>query len=229
MNHRKLTQRNLEILLFLISISLFAVTGMAQEPDRANPAIDSETVQFEEQAKDQDRQRSAQRFSSLWTRTIKGEETRSPQPGSDRSNFAVFGDIGVSVPHGDFNIFFDPGFSVNTGLEYMFTSQFSVEGNLGYHQFQRFFGGHTSLYQVSGNGKFYLVDESSNLRPFVNGGVGLYVTDAATTHFGGNIGGGVLYEVTPHFGFEGRYNFHAVSAGFGLRFSTAQGGVRWRF
>ena len=137
MNHGKLTKRNLEILLFLIFIPFLAITGRAQEPERANPAIDSETVQFEEQAKDQDRQRSAQRFSSRWSRTIKGEKTSSAQPGSARSNFAVFGDIGVSVPHGDFNIFFDPGFSVNTGLEYMITSQFSVEGSLGYHQFRR--------------------------------------------------------------------------------------------
>jgi opacity protein-like surface antigen len=236
MNRHKLTQRNLEIdtrakiqiLLFVIFIPLLAITGRAQEP--------------EEQAKDEDRRQSAQRFAvagignhsgSLWTRTIKSEEPSSgdasPQPGSDRSNFAVFANAGVAVPHGDFSIFFDPGFSLNTGLEYMITSQFSVEGTLGYHQFGRFFGGHTSLYQVSGNGKFYLVDESSKLRPFINGGVGLYVTDSATTHFGGNIGGGVLYELTPRFGLQGAYNFHAVSAGFGLRFSTVQGGVRWRF
>lgn len=249
MNHRKLTRRNLEIerraniqiFLFVLFIPLFAITGLAQESERVK-AIDSETVRSEEQAKDQDRRRSAQRLAvagmgnhsgSLWTRTMKSEETSSSdasaQPASDRSNFAVFANAGVSVPHGDFSIFFDPGFTLNTGLEYMITSQFSVEGTLGYHGFRRFFGGHTSLYQVSGNGKFYLVDESSRLRPFVNGGVGLYVTDSATTHFGGNIGGGVLYELTPRFGIQGAYNFHAVSAGFGLRFSTAQGGVRWRF
>jgi len=153
----------------------------------------------------------------------------SPQPSSDRSKFAVFGDAGVTVPHGDFNTFVDPSFSLNTGVEYMITEQFSVEGTLGYHRFSTFFGDHANLYQVSGNGKFYLVDESSKVRPFVNGGVGLYVTDSATTHFGGNVGGGVLYEATPRFGILGAYNFHAFSAGSGLRFSTVQGGVRWRF
>ena len=153
----------------------------------------------------------------------------SPQTASDRSKFAVFGNVGVTVPHGDLNTFVDPSFSVNTGLEYMITSQFSVEGTLGYHRFSTFFGDHANLYQVSGNGKFYLVDESSKLRPFVNGGVGVYVTDAAQAHFGGNVGAGVLYEVTPRFGIQGVYNFHVFSSGGNTKFSTVQGGVRWRF
>jgi hypothetical protein len=159
------------------------------------------------------------------------ETTSSPasQPASSGSKFAVFGDVGVNVPHGDLNIFFDPGISVNAGVEYMITSQFSAVGTLGYNGFSRFFGGHTSLYQVSGNGKFYLVDESSKVRPFVNGGVGAYVTDSGTVNFGGNVGGGVLYEATPHFGVQGSYNFHLFSAGSNFKYSTVQGGVRFRF
>ncbi|HJY30456.1 MAG TPA: outer membrane beta-barrel protein [Pyrinomonadaceae bacterium] len=153
----------------------------------------------------------------------------SPQSASDRSKFAVFGNVGVTVPHGDLNIFVDPSFSLNTGLEYMITPQFSAEGTLGYHRFSTFFGDNANLYQVSGNAKFYLVDESSKVRPFVNGGVGVYVTDAATTHFGGNVGGGVLYEATPHFGITAAYNFHVFSAGGNTKYSTLQGGVRWRF
>src|ERR1044072_1303612 len=91
----------------------------------------------------------------------------SPQTASDRSKFAVFGNVGVTIPHGDLNIFVDPSFSLNTGLEYMITPQFSAEGTLGYHRFSTssFFNDHANLYQVSGNGKFYLVDESSKLRP----------------------------------------------------------------
>src|ERR1043166_3625917 len=130
----------------------------------------------------------------------------SPQRSSHSGKFAVFGDIGVAVPHGDFSAFTDPGLSVDAGLEYMITPQ------------------------VSGNAKFYLVDESSRVRPFVNGGVGDYVTDSGTSHFGGNLGGGVLFEVTPRFGVQGKYNFNIFRTGGGnLRFSTVQGGVRWRF
>lgn len=154
---------------------------------------------------------------------------KSSQPDPDGSKFAVFGTAGVAVPHGDLSIFLDPGFSVNTGLEYMITKQFSAEGTFGYHRFSTLFGGHSNLYQLSANGKYYFVDDSTKLRPFVNGGVGGYVTDSATVHFGGNVGGGVLYEVTPKFGVLGSYNYHIVQIGDSVHFSTVQGGVRFRF
>jgi hypothetical protein len=275
MNHHKLTQRNLEIdlrsskfhILLLVSfILLLAVPGFAQVTGRLKEQTESfsETLQSEEQAKDQDRRRPTlrfgkpSRFDSLWTRFIEGEEKpvevsvptdatkylftkqmrpevtgsgsrgSSFQPASDLSRFAVFGTAGVAFAHGDFSTFADPGFSINTGLEYMITDQFSAEATLGYNRFPTFFSSHLNLYQLSGNAKFYLVDESSNVRPFVNGGLGAYVAEV-TAHFGGNIGGGILYQVTPHFGIQGSYNFHAFSAGSVVRYSTAQGGVRWRF
>jgi opacity protein-like surface antigen len=198
------------------------------------PAINFDRLWSDEQVKDKDRRNQKHSKNSLFTRTApleatngNGESTSQPDP--DLSNFAVFGEAGVAVPHGDFNDFLDPGFSLNVGLEYMITSQFSAEGMFGYQRFSNFFG-NTNLYQLSGNGKFYFVDHSSKLRPFVNGGVGDYVTDSGTSHFGGNIGGGVLYEVTPRFGIQGSYNFHAFNVGGdGFRFSTVQGGVRFRF
>lgn len=150
-------------------------------------------------------------------------------PDPDLSKFAVSVSAGATVPHGDINTFLDPGFSLNAGLEYMFTKQFSAEGTFGYHRFSTFFGDNTNLYQLSGNGKFYLVDDSTKLRPFVNGGVGAYVDDGATVHFGGNVGGGVLYEVTPRFGVQGSYNFHTVNVFSNVKFSTLQGGIRFRF
>ena len=209
MNQHKLTQTDLETnttratirILLLVVVTLFlAVPVMAQAPDAAP------------------------------SETTSGSSSGPPsQPGSTASKFAVFVDSGVAVPHGDFNIFFDPGFTVNAGLEYLITSQFSAVGTLGYNRFPTFFSGHADLYQVSANGKFYLVDESSKARPFVNGGVGAYVTDSGTAHFGGNVGGGILYEVTPHFGVQGSYNFHVFSTGSTLKYSTVQGGMRFRF
>ena len=207
MNQHKLTHRDLEtrrstiqFLLLVIFTLVLAVPALAQAP---NPAP-AET-------------------------TTGSAGSPASQPASSGSRFAVFGDVGVNVPHGDLNIFFDPGVSVNAGVEYMITSQFSAVGTLGYNRFSTFFGGHASLYQVSGNGKFYLVDESSKVRPFVNGGVGAYVTDSGTVHFGGNVGGGVLFEVTPKVGVQGSYNFHIFSAGSNFKYSTVQGGVRFRF
>lgn len=228
-------------------------TLIEQTPRKTVPVIDLVRLMSDEQDKDQAPKSFAFNFAdreakrveephaalselfapsrvknSLFTRAP--EENSSPQADPDLSNFAFWISAGVAIPHGDLNFFLDPGFSVNAGLEYMITSQFSAEGTFGYHRFSTdFFGESAQLYQISGNGKFYFVDDSSTVRPFVNGGVGAYVTDSATTHFGGNIGVGILYEATPHFGILGSYNFHAFTAGDGFRFSTVQGGVRFRF
>jgi opacity protein-like surface antigen len=146
------------------------------------------------------------------------------------AKLAVFVDAGVGVPHGDISTFLDPGFSLNAGLEYTITPQFSAEGIFGYHRFSTIFSGNTNLYQLSGNGKLYLVDESTRLRPFIDGGAGAYVTDSGTAHFGVNVGGGVLYEATRKVGVKGSYKFHDVfTSGVNTRFSTAQLGVRFRF
>lgn len=149
---------------------------------------------------------------------------------SDRSNFAVFGDVGAALPHGSFGNAFNTGFSVNTGLEYMFNSNFSAVGTFGYNRFPFVISSiHTDIYQVSANAKGYLTTPPNKLRPFVNGGVGAYVFSSATVRFGGNIGGGLLYEITPKWGVQGSYNYHIINTSGTVRYSTLQGGVRFRF
>jgi opacity protein-like surface antigen len=86
-----------------------------------------------------------------------------------------------------------------------------------------------NVHQISFNGKVY--GNSSPVRPFFNFGGGAYnFGSGAATHGGLNAGGGVQYDVTPTFAVEGAYNFHNVfTSGSSTRFSTLQGGVRFRF
>jgi hypothetical protein len=162
--------------------------------------------------------------------TYGGGDTRTD--GNNHSSddkWAVFFDGGANFPHGTAANVFDPGFSFNAGLEYMFTPQFSAEGIFGYHRLGAP-GGALHLFQFSGNVKTYLTAPPYKLRPFLNGGVGAYTSSSGTTRFGGNVGGGLLYEVTPKFGLQGSYNFHVVNTpGSAFKFSTAQGGVRFVF
>ena len=257
MNQQKLTHQDLEIntrrstlqmLLLVLFTFLVAVPGLAQESNRGIEESDSHTasdsqaqvekrfaapvnVTFDNSITDPEakRGRNAMFTRSVPVETAGGSSGSTSQPDPDSSKFAVFVEAGVAVPHGDLNTFLDPGFSFNAGLEYMITSQFSAEGIFGYQRFSNFFGGNTNLYQLAANGKFYFVDPSKKVRPFVNGGVGDYVTNSGTSHFGGNVGAGVLYEVTPKFGLQGSYNFHAFNTSSGAKFSTVQGGVRFRF
>ena len=142
---------------------------------------------------------------------------------------AVFLDAGAGIPHGAFGSAFNTGFSLNEGLEYIATNRFSVEGIFGYHHFPAKVGSALNLYQFSVNAKAYLTT-SGSVRPFVNAGIGGYKFSPGPTNFGGNFGMGVLYVLTPHWGLQGSYNFHAVNTPVAAtKFSTLQGGVRFVF
>jgi len=147
-----------------------------------------------------------------------------------QGRFALFLDAGAGIPHGTFSNAFNTGFSLNAGLEYILTSRFSAEGIFGYHHFPAKVGSAVDLYQFSGNGKFYLTS-GGPFRPFMNAGIGGYdFTPGGGTHFGGNVGAGVLREFGPHWGLQASYNFHAVNTpGAATKFSTAQLGIRFVF
>jgi len=108
------------------------------------------------------------------------------------------------------------------------TSHLSAEGIFGYHYFSAKAGGSGSVYQFSSDAKAYLA--TGKLRPFISFGIGGYVFSPGSTHFGGNAGGGVLYNLSSHWGVEGSYDFHAVDTpARATKFSTLQGGVRYVF
>jgi len=86
-----------------------------------------------------------------------------------------------------------------------------------------------NIIQFSGNGKVYFAKKWPVL-PFVNGGIGGYHFTSGTTNFGGNLGGGVLKELNPHWGVQGSYNFHVVNTSVAAtKFSTVQAGLRYVF
>ena len=159
-------------------------------------------------------------------------KTRKQLQGQTGGRFALFLDAGGNFPHGTFGQAFDHGFSLNAGLEYMLASHFSVEGIFGYHRFPGKITPDLDIYQFSGNAKAYLT--TGTFQPFANGGVGGYRlsigSGSSSTYFGGNVGVGVLWNLTFRFGLQGSYNFHVVNTPVeATKFSTAQGGIRFVF
>lgn len=154
-------------------------------------------------------------------------EAPAPQP---HPKVAVFLDFGAGIPNGTFSNSFNIGFSFNTGLEFPINSHVSAEAIFGVHRFPETIAGRVNLYQLSANMKIYLSPPPNKFRPFVNGGIGAYKFGSGSTNFGGNVGAGILYELTPQFGLQGSYNFHTVNTPVSAtRFSTLQGGVRFVF
>jgi hypothetical protein len=157
--------------------------------------------------------------------------------GFKRWGFSLHG--GVSFPHSsNINSTHGPGPNFGADLEYRVNKSFSGELIYTYNRFRgdtaNFgFGTFTfapvNLHVLSLNGKVY--GNSAPVRPFFNFGGGVYVfSPGATAHGGLNVGGGLQFDVTPNFAIDTMYNFHNVFvSGSNVQYSTAQGGLRWRF
>lgn len=160
-----------------------------------------------------------------------GSDGGGNQGGNSTSSsgfFSLGARAGVAVPHSPFNSVFDPHIAATVDLEYHFTNQFSVAGMFGYRRFDGPFSSHLNIYQFAGGPKFYLT--SGTVRPFVNGGIGSFTFNSGTTKFGVQGGAGLQFRVWPRVWLEGEYVFHNVfTPGSNVKFSTVQGGVRFRF
>jgi hypothetical protein len=55
------------------------------------------------------------------------------------------------------------------------------------------------------------IQSELHIRPFINAGLGGYKFRPSSTYFGANFGGGVLRELTSHWGLQASYNFHLVN------------------
>jgi opacity protein-like surface antigen len=155
---------------------------------------------------------------------------------ADSKRFGLSLHAGASIPHPDLSSGFDPGPNFGVDLEYRLSNRVSLEALYGFNRFRGEDFGFVSLpdinlHQLSGNVKVF--GGSGSVRPFLNGGGGAYVFDGGggtDTRGGANLGGGVQFNLTPTFAVEGSYNFHSVfTPGSNVKFSTLQGGVRFRF
>jgi hypothetical protein len=162
------------------------------------------------------------------------EDEHKPPETAEFKHWGLSLHAGVSIPHGDFNSTFNPGPNFAVDVEYRFNKTFSLEGIYGLHHFTEerigiFSFGDLNVHQFSLNGKVY--GNTSPVRPFFNFGGGAYNFATGTTTRGGiNIGGGLQFDATPKVAIEGAYNFHNIfTSGSNTRFSTVQGGVRFRF
>jgi hypothetical protein len=136
---------------------------------------------------------------------------------------------GSTFPHGFFNTVFDPGLSLGADLEYRFTPLFSLEAYLGHDRFRSsFFNDSFYITHLSAGPKFTF--GTGSVRPALHAGAGAYFFEGGGTHFGGNVGGSLQFWVTPNFAIEPSYNYRIINtSGSPVRYSTLQGGVRFRF
>jgi hypothetical protein len=161
------------------------------------------------------------------TASAQGTSTSSAKP------FKFGGELGASIPTGDFGDISDLGFHVGGLFEYKAqSSPVSLRGEITYHRnglksgyFADIPGagdvsGTVSMINIVGNGVIPFGDAASTARPYAIGGLGIYhmkfagdvagfdISDSATK-FGINVGGGFTFSLS---GFETfvEARFHSV-------------------
>jgi hypothetical protein len=137
--------------------------------------------------------------------------------------------LGSSIPTGNLNQLYNPGLSLGWNLDYHFTSQISLVGYLGYNRFNSGLPGIDDTYwwNISANLKYEF--NTNPLRPYINGGAGIYLPKNGKVKPGVNFGLGWDFSINANWIVElgGDYH-HIFTGGTGTSFFTAHIGLIFR-
>lgn len=127
--------------------------------------------------------------------------------------------LGGTIPIGNFNNNYDPDYSIGLNFDYHFTPQLSAVGLIGYNHFISGAPSVSNTYwwNISANFKYEFITEP--LRPYVNGGPGIYIPETGSTRIGFNIGLGLGYLLTSDWTIEFGADYHNIfTSGDDVRF-----------
>lgn len=137
---------------------------------------------------------------------------------------------GTAIPTGSFSNNYDPDFSIGLDFDYHFTPQFSVLGLLGYNHFDSGSPSVSDTYwwNISANLKYEFT--TNPLRPYINGGPGIYIPESGSTKPGFNAGLGLDYSLTSDWIIELGADYHHVfTSGSDTQFFVPHIGLIYRF
>jgi hypothetical protein len=138
--------------------------------------------------------------------------------------------LGSTIPIGNLNQLYNPGLSLGWNLDYHFTSQVSLVGYLGYNRFNPGLPGIDDTYwwNISANLKYEF--NTNPLRPYINGGAGIYIPKNGNVKPGVNFGLGWDFSINANWIVELGGDYHRIfTGGTGTSFFTAHTGLIFRF
>ncbi len=138
--------------------------------------------------------------------------------------------LGNTIPTGTLNNNYDSSYSIALDVDYHFTQQFSVVGIVGYNHFDSSSSSIEDTYwwNISANLKYEFT--TNPLRPYVNGGPGVYTPEHGSTRLGFNAGLGLDYSLNTSWTMElgGDYH-HIFTSGSDTKFFVPHIGLIYRF
>lgn len=137
---------------------------------------------------------------------------------------------GATIPTGSFNNNYDPDYSIGLDFDYHLTPQFSAVGLLGYNHFNSGSSSVSDTYwwNISANLKYEFT--TNPLRPYINGGPGIYIPEHGSTELGFNAGLGLDYSLTSDWIMELGADYHHVfTSGSDTQFFVPHLGLIYRF
>ncbi|MCP5050344.1 MAG: S8 family serine peptidase [bacterium] len=137
---------------------------------------------------------------------------------------------GVTFPAGNLNLFYNSSYMFGLDVDYHFTPQLSFVGLLGYNRFKAasVLWNDTYWWNLSANLKYAFT--TNPLRPYINGGAGIYIPGSGNIKPGVNFGLGIELFLNPNWVLElgGDYH-HIFTTGSGTGFLVNHAGLIFRF
>lgn len=146
----------------------------------------------------------------------------------ESGGWAASAHVGLTSPTGATSQVLDDGFSLDLGLEYELTSQFSLIGILSYDTLEaKGAGSDLDILHLSINGRYYATI-GSRFTPFAQAGIGVYDVSPGNTEYGYNAALGLRWDFSASYALELLYKRHEIqTSSSNIEYSTAQIGVRW--
>ncbi|MCF6211670.1 MAG: VWA domain-containing protein [Gammaproteobacteria bacterium] len=139
--------------------------------------------------------------------------------------------IGAAVPRGNFNNTYDAGISLALDIERRLSPQLFAQGLIGFNGFDAGSPAvsDTHWWNVSANLKYELTS-TNPWRPYINGGVGLYIPESGASKGGYNLGLGFDYNASPEWTLELGIDHHEIfTSGSNTQFLVPRVGAIFKF
>ena len=143
-------------------------------------------------------------------------------------NLSVHG--GSTIPLGYLSNNLKNSYSFILDVAYNINSELSIEGLIGYNNFQDKNSSINDSYLINASSNLKYNFSSSQFRPFINGGFGAYFAKEEAIKIGANLGIGLDYKLIPEWTVELGGNYHHVfTSGNDLKFIVSNIGLIYRF